>query len=233
VVVYELLTGVLPFGAIPEASSLDQVARQLHQRQKEGPCPIRKHNDQVDSQLARLIESCLAFEPDRRPENATGLAAALRDELSLPRRTRRWMGNHRKLMAGAATTLLAFDASCQPFLALRPPYDVRQLRLGVAFSKQGKYAKAVEHLNNSLLAKPASADALLARGRAYQGLKEYQPAYQDYYSAYQLAPVPTTKACEGHCLKPNKVSQSRNSCLSDSVKDGLRLACPSVQQHWL
>ena len=219
-VTYELLTGVLPFGVIPEASSLDEFACQLHQKQKEGPCPIRKHNDQVDFRLAHLVESCLAFEPDQRPENATELAAALRGELSLIRRTHRWMGNHRKLVAGVATTLLALILAASLFLALRPPYDVRQLQLGVAFNKQGKYAEAVEHLNNSLLAKPVSADALSARGRAYQGLKEYQPAYQDYYSAYQLAPVPTTKACEGYCLSQMKSHKAAIAAYQTALKAG-------------
>ncbi len=140
VIVYELLTGNLPFGAIPSSPFLDELARQLHQRQMEGPRPIREHNNQVDSRLAHLIESCLAFEPDRRPETAHELATALRRELTLVRRSRRWMGNHRKLVGGAVTLSLALIVAIGLFFALRPSYSVRQLRLGHTFVENGQYA---------------------------------------------------------------------------------------------
>ncbi len=102
VILYELLTGALPFGIIPSNLPLEEVASQLYDRQKNGPCPIRQRNGQVDSRLARLIENCLALEPEQRPETAHEFAVALRRELTPVRRTRRWLGNHRKSVGGAA-----------------------------------------------------------------------------------------------------------------------------------
>lgn len=203
-IIYELLTGIPPFGAIPWNLPLDELAFQLYQRHKEGPRPIRESNDQVDSQLARLIESCLAFEPDQRPERARTFADALRRELTLVRRSRRWMGNHRKLVVGAAATLLTLILVISLFLALRPTYSVRQLQLGLAFTEKGQYALAVDCLSNSVRADPNSSEALFGRGRVYQRLGEHQLAFQDYDAAYRLTPGAVVTACRGYCLSQMK-----------------------------
>jgi serine/threonine protein kinase len=200
VIIFELLTGVLPFGEIPWKLPLDELAFQLYQRQKEGAVPIRTSDSQVDSRLAQLVESCLAFEPEGRPETAHELATALRAELTFMRRSRRWMGNHRRLVVGAATTFLTLTLAVTLFFALRPPYSVRQLQLGLAYSEQGKYVLAVDFLSNSLQANPRSGEALFARGMARQRLGEYHAAYQDYDQSYQLKPTPLLHACRGYCL---------------------------------
>jgi eukaryotic-like serine/threonine-protein kinase len=204
VILYELLTGTLPFGAIPWSPSLEELAFHLYQRQAKGPNPMREHNSQVDSRLARLIESCLAMEPEGRPETAHEVATALRRELTPVRRSVRWMGNHRKLVVGTAATLLALTLTVILFFALRPPYSVRQLQHGLAYIEQGRNAEAVVYLNNSILAAPDSVEALFARGRAYQRLGEFQTAFQDYHLAYQMVHSPVLNACKGYCLSRMK-----------------------------
>ena len=120
-ILYELLTGVLPFGAIPCDLPVNELARQLHRRQRNGPDPIGALNPQVDFRLARLIESCLALAPEQRPETARALADGLRKQLSPLHRGRRWMGNHHKLVAGMAAILLASGLATVLFFALRLP----------------------------------------------------------------------------------------------------------------
>ncbi len=204
VIVYELLTGKLPFGPIPQEQSLDELAFQLHQRQKQGPRPLREYNRRVDSRLARLVESCLAFDPDQRPETAQELAVAFRKELSFVRRTRRWMGNHRKRVAGMAAVPLTLVLAVSLFFALRSPYDVRQYRLGLAKLEQGGYSEAVECLNNAVLANPNFSEAILARAKSYHRLGQYQTAYQDYDSVYQQTHDPAMNAYKGYCLNRMK-----------------------------
>jgi len=200
VILYELLTGTLPFGVIPDNLSLEELARYLYQQQKKGPAPLHQSNGQIDSRLARLIESILAFEPEQRPETARSFAAALRKEITPVRRSRRWMGNHRKLVAGVAAVLLTSILAVSLFFALRPPYSVRQLQLGLGYLERGEYDRAIENLNSSIHADPASSEALFARGRAYQHMGEFQAAFHDYDSADQLVPKPIPKACKGYCL---------------------------------
>ena len=204
-ILYQLLTGVLPFGEIPCNLPAEEVARRLHQRQQAGPTPLMALNGQIDSQTARLIESGLAFEPDRRPESARALADGLRKQLSAWRCARRWMGNHRKLLAGAAAVLLTLVLAIGLVLALRPAYSVRQLRLGLECNRQGQYALAIDYLSHSIRVDPSSAEALFARGKAHQRLGEFPAAVHDYHSAYQQTHQALFAACEGYCSSRSKL----------------------------
>ena len=136
-IVYELLTGSLPFGTVVCDDSVERNGPRIAPAAGPGPPPIRQRNPQVDKRLARLIESCLAVEPERRPQGAAELAAALRKELSLPRRVRRWAITHRWRVAAAAAGLAAISWP-EPLLALRPPYSVRQFRSGLAYYDGGQ-----------------------------------------------------------------------------------------------
>jgi Tfp pilus assembly protein PilF len=100
--------------------------------------------------------------------------------------------------------LLSVTLAAGLLLATRPPYTTRQLQLGLAYCEQGKYALAVDCLNDAILANPASSEALFARGRAFQRLGKFEIASQDYNSAYQLKPSGVLKACEGYCLSQIK-----------------------------
>lgn len=78
------------------------------------------------------------------------------------------------------------------------------MQLGLASSRQGEYALAVDYLGNSIRIDPASSEALFARGKAFQRLGEFSAAAQDYHLAYQLARTPLFAACEGYCLSRTK-----------------------------
>jgi tetratricopeptide (TPR) repeat protein len=108
-----------------------------------------------------------------------------------------WFGG---VAAGWATIVLTLILAVTLFFALRPPYSVRQLQLGIAYSDKGKYTLAVDCLSNSIRTDPNSSEALFARGRAYQQLGEYHTAYRDYDLSCQLTPTPIVNACRGYCL---------------------------------
>ena len=120
VIVYELLTGKLPFGSIPRDGPLEEIANGLREQVAKGPRPIRPLNRQIDRRLARLVESCLAFDPERRPQTAQQLADAFREELSLVRRGRRWVGNHRGLVSTLGVILLTMTVATCAFFCASP-----------------------------------------------------------------------------------------------------------------
>ncbi len=200
VILYELLTGELPFGKIKYDCGPERIAQRLLKRQAKGPRPPRKGNRLVDRRLAGLIESCLAFDRERRPANAEALASALRKELALPRRARRWTAAHRGLAMSvlAASLLAAFAVAA--YLALRPPYSARQYQQGLAYYRAGQDELAVQCFNASLAAAPHRRDALVARARAQERRGDFQLAFADYDAADQLAPSPEIAACKGYCL---------------------------------
>src|SRR5205823_12895550 len=85
VMLYELLSGSHPFGPVPLKLSPEELRDRLRERQRAGHRPLREANPRVDKAVARLVESCLATDPDARPQSAAELAAALRRLLSPPR----------------------------------------------------------------------------------------------------------------------------------------------------
>src|SRR5207302_2045767 len=86
VILFELLTGKLPFGPIPDELQERDLADLLLERQQTLVPSLRRLNPAVDPRLAGCIERCLAFDPDRRPQSAHELALALRKSLSVTRR---------------------------------------------------------------------------------------------------------------------------------------------------
>jgi serine/threonine protein kinase/Flp pilus assembly protein TadD len=200
VILYELLTGRMPFGPVPWDAPVDAIARQLREAQTRGPQPIRAVQRQVDNRLAALVESCLAFHPEDRPAGAVELASALRKELGPWRRTRRWALWHRGAVATAGTALLALLLGTPAALALRPAYDQRQLQRGSAYLAQGEFRQARDCFSDAVRANPRSAEARFARARAEQELGDYSTAFEDYEAAYSLAPSAELTACKAYCL---------------------------------
>ena len=200
VILYELLAGGLPFGAIPCKLPLKEIAARLRQRQAEGPRPLSQRNSRVGKQLARLIERCLAFDPQLRPENADVLAAALRKELTLWRRSGRWLVAHRRSALVAASIAMLMALGVTAFFMLRPPYGVRQFQQGLACYKAGRDDLALACLDASLRTDPRSSEALAARARVHQRQGNFQLALADYDAADRLLPSPRFDACKGYCL---------------------------------
>jgi len=221
VILYELLTGTHPFQPAGLGQSLDVMADQLQQQQKKGAQPVQEKNRQVDRHLARLVESCLAFEPDHRPQTAKQLADLLTQELSPVRRSRRWMRNHSRFCVGVGIAFSLLIFAVIMFFVLRPAYDVRQLQLGLGYLDRGESSLAINYLNNSLDANPTG-DALFARGRAFQSKGEFLIASRDYNSAYQLNPNPTSKACEGYCLSRGKSPRAAIAAYNVALKAGYK-----------
>jgi eukaryotic-like serine/threonine-protein kinase len=208
VILYELLTGSFPFKPIIWDRSLKEVACELRQRQEEGIQPLQKGNHRVDRRLSRLIEACLDFNPDQRPNGASELAATLRKELRPLRRWMRWMRNHPRRVSIACCLLLLVVGSFAGFLAFRPPLHVRQLHQAQSHFEQAEYDLAVNSLNEPLRFDPQNTDALFIRARALVKLGDYNMAFKDFSTICKIQqPSPELFACMGYCL--NKLNQHK------------------------
>jgi serine/threonine protein kinase len=207
VILYELLTGVFPFGQLPAKGPIHEMRSRLLASQRHGPRSLRELNPQVDRPLAWLVERCLAWEPQDRLQSARELAVALRHALSWRRRTTRWLSNHRYLAAlGALMLVIVVSLAAYAWLS-QDPASVRQHRQGIALYQRGDYREAVEHFNRSLADEPQSAETLYARGRALQQLGDWNMARADFQLASGLTNDARAWACQGYCrcrLEENK-----------------------------
>jgi len=199
VMLYELLAGVHPFAPLL-VGSLTEARGRLLEGQRRGPPSLRQRNPRVDRPLARLVERCLAFAPEDRPQSARALAAALHAGLSWRRRATRWLGRHRRLVTVAGLLLAILAVLASGALAMRDPYALRQCRAGIACYHQGNYREALAHLNNALAEEPRSSATLFARARVFQQLGDFSLAFKDYEAANGLDQHGPTWAGTGYCL---------------------------------
>jgi tetratricopeptide (TPR) repeat protein len=187
VLLYELLTGTHPFGALPLKWSAEQVREHLRRKHQEGPRPLRLANPRVNKALARLIERCLAANPHHRPQSAAELSSALRRTRPLLSRARRWVAGHAPLLAAASILAVAagavgvFGAQSLPTKRTGDPQELA--KQGREFYRLGQYDKAVKAFDDALETDKDQADLFFARGRAYQRLGKLDAALRSYEAA--------------------------------------------------
>jgi eukaryotic-like serine/threonine-protein kinase len=105
VTIFQLLTGKMPFAVDEPGGDRKQAATHLLEKQQAGCQELDEVERLAGPQLRRLIERCLAFDPDDRPASAEQVARELRNCLSPPRRLQRWYRAHR-LAVWLATAIL-------------------------------------------------------------------------------------------------------------------------------
>jgi tetratricopeptide (TPR) repeat protein len=174
VILYELLTGVHPFGGLKGMAN-DEAADLLLQRQREGFLPLRQRNPYVPQEVARLIERCLAWDPAQRPQSAVELAAGLRRHFAAGPRLRRWAGRHRVLVASLAVLFLSAGAAAGAFLGMRDSLPVREHKAGLAAFQEGRYPEAQQHFERARSAAPDQPAYWRAEARAHAAQQD-QPS---------------------------------------------------------
>jgi eukaryotic-like serine/threonine-protein kinase len=208
-VLYELLTGKRPFARASSGLSPEAAAAVLLRRQQKGCIPLRTLNPEVNRGLARLIESCLAFDPAERPTSAAVLAARFHHYLALPARLRRAAA--RRPMATAALTaiLLLGVGGAAGGLATQDAPDVRAYKEGQTAFLNGDYPRAEKQFDLAL--RDCSQDQgrrkyLLARGAAALRLAEadddliqFSRAQADFVEANKQQADGPTLARIGYC----------------------------------
>ncbi len=224
VILYQLLSGDLPFGSISWDSPIEQVAEQLLKEQTKGPCSLRKKNKHVDQRLAQLIHDCLAYSPEQRPKSASVLINAFRKELTPFRRTILWYHHHRWFVGSMACILLMLFLMGVSIFAFRGPYSVRQFDSGLQNYNMGKYELAIKYFDDSLLVNQKQHDVLFSRGRAYVKLNNFRLAWEDFKESFRLYPKAETSACKGYCLSKLGYTKEAIDAYQTSISMGYQSA---------
>jgi tetratricopeptide (TPR) repeat protein len=201
IILYELLTAIHPFGPVPLKLATADLRKHLLGRQREGPRPVRVTNRRVDAGLARIIESCLAYNPNHRPQSAAMLARELRKSLTRVRRVRRWAAFHPRVAAATIFVTVATTLTGAYGIAVQDPEYVRQLNRGIALYAQGEFDQAEKFLERAIDGGSKDGQAYFIRGRVRQHLEDADAALVDYERASKLLPQDgRIKACRAYCL---------------------------------
>jgi serine/threonine protein kinase len=183
VILHELLTGVHPFGPVPPALPPEELAALMLERHRRGSRPLaeaiheRLSRPDLDRPVLRLLERCLAFDPDERPATAAKLADGLRAYFQPLRGLRRLAVRRRLVLSigcGVALAAAAVGAALWPGSPQVPGgtgmAETRSAsagtlhELGRAAYREGRYREAESHFNALLSTDPLDTRARFALG---------------------------------------------------------------------
>jgi eukaryotic-like serine/threonine-protein kinase len=198
VMLYELLSGRHPFGEIPRTRDSREAAKELLRRHERGPGPWPA-NMQVDWEVMRFLDACLAFHPDQRPQSAGEAAAALGRFLSSRFRIRRWVRRRRKTVVAIGAISLAALLSVATAAVLAPPESERLLRTGQAHLERQEWKLAEAALRESLNADDGSPLAWELLGQSQLKQARHRDAFASLEKAYQLSGEPRLLESLGDC----------------------------------
>jgi|GEM_PF-4182859 len=178
---YELLSGRLPFPipaelADQQPTNNEAVAAALIELQRKGCPSLRTLNPEVDGPLAKLIESCLAFEPAERPATMQGIRDRLAPHTRLVASGRRYAKTHPLRMWTIGLTTLTAIAAASLFYYYQPTLVERARSARQA----GEWQQSVALLGRALIKDPQLESARLDRIRSHVKLGDYAAAHSDF-----------------------------------------------------
>lgn len=179
VMLHEMLCGKRPIDCAEGGRLTTTVLRQQLAKQRSAKLDVSWAEYGVNERLGSIVKRCLAPDPEERYPSTASLAWALRREVSLAGRVRRWAGTHRTIVLGAAAILLSVGLGVSHYVAKLDSAAVREYRKAVACQEEGLFPQAVVHLTNCLQTDPDQPYALFRRAQAYVEMKEYQAAIMD------------------------------------------------------
>jgi serine/threonine protein kinase len=220
VILYELLSGNLPFDAPNFKESWNDIAADLLDRQKRGPRPLVSFNPCVDNTLASLIEQCLAFVPDHRPLSAAAIAESLRNHRHAYRRAQRWVLRHPVILSLGIVALVIVGLLYGIRIILRDPYPVRLYKSGLAAVERGDNLGAVELFDQALRIEPNSLKIRTERANAIYKQEKYSQAFEEYSRIYAEHPTGEITAMKGHCLCQGKYYPAAIAHFEQALAEG-------------
>jgi tetratricopeptide (TPR) repeat protein len=191
---YELLTGVHPFGSVSEEAMSPGLAADLLARQHVPVTPLSTRNRDVEPELSALIDRCLSFDVERRPQSAAALAGALRRLSSWRGRLWRRAWRHRRVLMVSLIPLVAALGIGGYALSTMPPYAHRQfLKAKQAFAHHDLVSTR-DYCTVALGAGERTWGTYSLRARALLGMGEFELAREDIENASRCEPHPSTSA---------------------------------------
>ncbi len=204
VVLYELLSGSLPFGAGARRADRRGDGRGDAGRAWRGPSRFMSGSIPSDRAVSTVIQRCLAYDPADRPQSAEILGRQLADCLcaaaapgAVEPATSSGHGRRGYRRAG-----LLLDSAA--FVATRDPYFLREYQAGRQALAAHELGDAVLHFDHALAAKADDPGILFARGQAFQQRGDFDLAVRDYRAAAEHSKAGIIEACHAYCLAQDR-----------------------------
>jgi serine/threonine protein kinase/Flp pilus assembly protein TadD len=200
VLMYEALSGRLPFPLNNVTEVTQGVAQDLLNRQRDGCVPLRSVDKTISPTLAAAVEKCLSFDPSGRYQSANQLCGCLNAELRPYRRFQRRISAHPRSSVVAGTTLTVSLGAAVVYFLFRPPLHVRLTSAATELRDAGRLAVAEDTLQQALAINPSYNEARFELGRAYLQRKEVKRARESFYKLALAERSPRSAAYLAYCF---------------------------------
>jgi tetratricopeptide (TPR) repeat protein len=224
VMLCEVLTGEHPLGPLEKKDTYEDLRQWLLERQEKGIRVDWSKNPRVDSRTRQLLDRCLAYRPEDRPQTAAEVAKGLRYSLLPYQRLRRWASLNVRLLVASAAVLGALLFVGVSWSIPKDPYSVRQFNKGMNSYRQGRIDEASEYFSRAVRADPQFVDALFAQGRTFQRLNQFGPAEEAFLAAERLRPEGRIEACLGYCSAKLEHFEVAIAQSNAAIKEGFKTA---------
>ena len=185
-----------PYGSIPTELTAPGLAQWCLQRHERGLLQIPA----TERGLEQMIRSCMAADPQARPQSMEEVCSRLSRELSGSMRLRRRIRSHRRVTTVLVTVAAAALAVQITQFTGRPPRHERLLLAAARAEAIGDFHRAISLLNEAERALPdtappqASMRILMTRGLARIDAGRFREAYGDLSQALRLDPASSVAA---------------------------------------
>lgn len=194
VLLYEMLTGQLPFGHPDSHDSPQTAARVLIERQKLGAVPIEELNPSVEPALADTVHRCLVPDEAQRTSSAPLLLEELGKHFSAARRLRRTTRRY-ALLTLVASALLAIAAYSISSMDFERPQLESDYRSALDQLLKGQLDGAGKLLDSILARDAELTGPRMARGVLFMMRGQHQRAIDEFI---QLPRTPARLECQAY-----------------------------------
>ncbi len=197
-ILYEMLCGRLPFGKAATANSARTAMRRQLEQQLSGSS-VAWPRGEVDRALRKIVERCLAIDPEHRYLTASAVVRDLRRRQTVVGRSMRWIDGRKRTATAMLVIALVVVSSMLVLIANRDPYPVRQFKAGVACWDAGDLGSAEYYLSQSLGAEGEQAEVMRARAQVRALKGDYHEAIEDLRALGKLRTDGRDVALKAYC----------------------------------
>ncbi len=199
VLLYEALSGRLPFPLSTAPGDRRSLATELLKAQREGFTPLLSLDSTIPPSLAAAVERCIAFDPLERHQSAGTLADVLGAAFTARGRLQRAARHHRRPLIACSFALTALIAGSGVVYASRPPEEVRLFNAGISMMREGRWADARISLDRSLLLQADAPEVQFALGLASLRAGDTSRAQECFFRANRQQPSAAAAAYIAYC----------------------------------
>ncbi|BBO35656.1 serine/threonine-protein kinase [Lacipirellula parvula] len=229
ILLYEALSGRLPFPLSTAPGDRRSLATELLQQQRKGFVRLLALDATIPPRLAAAVERCIAFDPLERHQSAGALADILGAAFTARGRLQRAARRRRRPLIACTIAFSALIAGSGVLYASRPSEDARLFNAGIAMMQEGRLADARISLERSLMLQADAPAVQFALGLALLRAGDALRAQECFLKVNRQQPSAVAAAYIAYC--DCKLNDFSGGIPTGEIAFKLAGDCPEVMNN--